>query len=115
MTLALYMDHNVVRAVTEGCRLNGLNVLTAFDDGFHLESDRSILDRAGVLGRVVFTQDSDFLILAANHHARGTPFAGVIFARHGAISIRKVIEDLTLICQSLSDEEIRSQLIWLPL
>jgi hypothetical protein len=39
MTLTLYLDHNVVRAVTEGCRLNGLDVLTAFDDGWHQESD----------------------------------------------------------------------------
>ena len=50
MTLALYMDHNVVRAVTEGLRMNGLDVLTAFDDGCHQESDRSILERAGELG-----------------------------------------------------------------
>ena len=115
MTLALYMDHNVVRAVTEGLRMNGLDVLTAFDDGCHQESDRSILERAGELGRVVFTQDSDFLILAADHQARRTPFTGVIFAKHGALSIRKVIEDLTLICYALSGEEIRNQLIWLPL
>jgi predicted nuclease of predicted toxin-antitoxin system len=114
MTLALYMDHNVVRAVTEGC-LNGLDVLTAFGDGCHQESDRSILERAGEPGRVIFTQDSDFLILAADHHACGMPFTGVIFAKHGALSIRKVIDDLTLICHSMSGEEIRNQLIWLPL
>jgi predicted nuclease of predicted toxin-antitoxin system len=70
MTRALYMDHNVVRAVTEGCRMNGRNVLTTIDDGCHQMSDRSILERAGESGRVVFTQDSDFLILAADHHAR---------------------------------------------
>lgn len=115
MTLPLYMDNNVVRAVTEGCRMNGLDVLTAFDDGCHQMSDGSIPGRAGELGRIVFTQDSDFLILAADHDARGIPFTGVIFAKHGAISIRKVIEDLTLICHSLSIEEIRNQLIWLPL
>jgi predicted nuclease of predicted toxin-antitoxin system len=115
MTLTLYMDHNVVRAVTEGCRMNGLDVLTAFDDGCHQEGDRSILERAGESGRVIFTQDSDFLILAADHHACGMPFAGVIFAKHGALSVRKVIDDLTLICQTLSGEEIRNQLIWLPL
>ena len=115
MTLTLYMDHNVVRAVTEGCRLNGLDVLTALDDGWHQESDRSILERAGSLKRVVFTQDSDFLVLAADHQVRGVPFTGVIFAKHGGISIRKVIEDLTLICHSLSADEIQNQLIWLPL
>ena len=35
MTLRIYMDHNVVRAVVEGCRLAGLDVLTAYEDGSH--------------------------------------------------------------------------------
>jgi len=29
--------------------------------------------------------------------------------------IRKVVDDLTLICHSLSAEELANQLIWLPL
>ncbi len=115
MTVALYMDHNVVRAVTEGCRANGLDVLTAFEDGWHEESDSSVLERANCLGRVVFTQDSDFLVLAAHHQAQAIPFAGVVFAKHGGVTIRNVIDDLTLICHLLSPEEIRNQLIWLPI
>ena len=39
MTVAIYMDHNVVRAVVEGCRAAGLDVLTAFEDGWHERSD----------------------------------------------------------------------------
>jgi hypothetical protein len=40
------MDHNVVRAVVEGCRGRGLDVLTAFEDGWHERSDTEILERA---------------------------------------------------------------------
>lgn len=51
MTIALYMDHNVLRAVVEGCRSEGLDVLTAYDDGWHERTDTELLDRAGSLSR----------------------------------------------------------------
>jgi hypothetical protein len=33
MSLALYMDHHVPRAITIGLRLRGVDVLTAYEDG----------------------------------------------------------------------------------
>ena len=115
MTVSLYMDHNVVRAVVEGCRSEGIDVLTAYDDGWHERSDLDILERAGSLSRVVFTQDTDFIVLASQRQATSTPFSGVIFGRHGSMSVRKVIDDLVLICHTLTTEELSNQLIWLPL
>ncbi len=32
MSLAIYMDHNVIGAITDGCRATGLDVLTAISD-----------------------------------------------------------------------------------
>lgn len=60
MTIALYMDHHVPRAITSGLRLRGVDVLTAYEDGTHELDDPILLDRAGELGRVLFTQDDDF-------------------------------------------------------
>ena len=31
--IALYMDHNVPRAITVGLRLHGVDVITAYEDG----------------------------------------------------------------------------------
>lgn len=115
MTPSLYMDHNVVRAVVEGCRGMGLDVLTAFEDGWHERSDAEILERARSLGRVVFTQDTDFIALATERQSLGTPFSGVVFGRHGSMSVRKVIGDLVLICHTSTAEELCNKLIWLPL
>ena len=115
MTICLYMDHNVVRAVVDGCRSKGLDVLTAYEDGWHEKSDVEVLARAASLVRIVFTQDTGFIVLAAECQALGVPFAGVIFARHGDISIRKVIDDLVLICNALDVENLSNKLIWLPL
>ena len=115
MTSALYMDHNVVRAVVEGCRGMGLDVLTAFEDGWHERSDIDILERATSLGRAVFTQDTDFIVLAAQWQDLGKHFPGVVFGKHGSMPVRKVIDDLALICHTLSVEEFANQLLWLPL
>ena len=61
MSVALYSDVHVRAAVTEGLRLRGVDVLTAQEDGAATMDDPDLLDRAGELGRVIFTQDQDFL------------------------------------------------------
>lgn len=55
MNLPLYFDHNVNRAITEGTRQRGLDVLTVREDGYHRRSDDEMLARAAALQRVVFT------------------------------------------------------------
>ena len=61
MSLALYMDHHVDAAITEGLRLRGGDVLTCRDDGTTTLDDESLLARATQLGRVLFSQDDDLL------------------------------------------------------
>ncbi len=46
MSVRLYMDVHVRRAVTEGLRLRGVDVLTAQDDGAAGFSDSQLLDRS---------------------------------------------------------------------
>ena len=61
MSVQLYMDVHVRRAITEGLRLRGVGVLTAQEDGAGDFEDPDLLDRATALGRVLFTQDDDLL------------------------------------------------------
>lgn len=58
------MDENVHGAITTGLRLRGVDVLTVQEDGYSGIADPIILDRATTIERVIFTQDSDFLIEA---------------------------------------------------
>jgi hypothetical protein len=44
MSLALYMDQHVPRAITVGLRLRGVDVLTAFEDGASDASDPVLQD-----------------------------------------------------------------------
>jgi predicted nuclease of predicted toxin-antitoxin system len=65
MAIAFYVDHHVPRAITVGLRLRGVDVLTAYEDGASELDDPELLDRAGELERVLFTQDDDLLAEAA--------------------------------------------------
>ncbi len=55
------MDHHVPRAITNGLRLRGVDVLTAHEDKASRLRDPALLDRATELERVLFTQDDDLL------------------------------------------------------
>ena len=79
MAIALYMNQHVPRAITIGLRLRGVDVLTAYEDGTSEMDDAALLDRAGELGRVLFTQDDDLLVGATRRQREGIPFRGVIY------------------------------------
>ncbi len=57
MTIRLYMDHNVPRAITNGLKLKGVDLITAYEDGSSQLDDTELLDRASKLERVLFTRD----------------------------------------------------------
>ena len=86
MTVALYMDEHVHRAITTGVRLKGIDVLTAQEDGQRQVPDNVLLDRATELHRILFSQDED-LLAEANHRQRdGIPFTGVVYAHQLHVS-----------------------------
>jgi Protein of unknown function DUF82. len=64
MSVKLYMDVHIRRALTDGLRLRGVDVLTAQQDLADELSDDALLDRTTDLGRVLFTQDDDLLLEA---------------------------------------------------
>lgn len=59
MSLKLYMDEHMPRAVTVGLRLRGVDVLTVQEDARGGADDPAVLDRATELGRLLVTQDVD--------------------------------------------------------
>jgi len=54
--IALYMDHNVPRAITVGLLLRGIDVITAYEDGADEMDDSALLGRVTQLGRILFTR-----------------------------------------------------------
>ena len=101
MTLAYMMDHHVPRAITEGLRQAGVDVLTAFEDTSHELSDPALMTRATELERVLFTFDDDLLVEAHHRQQNDIQFSGLVFTRFSSLVIGRCIEDLCLMEQTV--------------
>ena len=78
MTIRPFMDVHIRRSITEGLRRPGIDVLTAQEDGCAEVSDPDLLDRATLLGRILFSMDDDLLTEATRRQKINLPFAGVV-------------------------------------
>jgi uncharacterized protein with PIN domain len=111
----LYFDEHVPRPITRGLRARGVDVLTVQEDGFDTAPDPEVLDRAGALGRIVFTRDRDFLREAARRQAAGQKFAGVIYSHQMRLSYGECIIELELIAKASDPREYHDRVTHIPL
>lgn len=82
------------RAIADGLRLQGVDVLTAQDDGTAELDDAELLDRSTELKRVLVTQDEDFVKEASRRQRAGETFFGIVYSHQGYITIGEWITDL---------------------
>ena len=99
--ISFYTDEHVARAVVHGLRQRGVDVVSVVEAGMLGGADEAQLAVARQQGRVLFTQDDDFLKL----HAAGIAHAGIVYARQGT-PIGEIIRGLLLIQQVLTGEEM---------
>jgi|SRR5215471_6382341 len=109
------MDVHVRRAITEGLRLRGVDVLTAQADGGARLPDPAVLNRAAELRRVLFSQDEDLLAEASRRQQTGEPFAGLVYAHQLRVNIGRCIQDLELIAKATDPQDWRNWVEHLPL
>ena len=114
MPVGFYFDHNVSRAISEGLRRRGVDVLTAFEDEAQRLPDAELLDRATTLGRVLFSMDMDFIGEARRRQTDGAPFGGVVVGRQG-LPIGLCVEQLELLAKAGELEDFSDTLLFLPL
>jgi hypothetical protein len=101
-TIQFHLDENVSSAIGRGLRQRRIDVTTTPEIGFLSVSDEGQLKFASSQGRVIFTQDSDFLRL----HNSGFKHAGIAYCIKGSRSIGEVVRGLTLIWELLEPEEM---------
>jgi predicted nuclease of predicted toxin-antitoxin system len=99
--IKFYLDEHVHPAVAAGLYRRGVDVLTTKEAGMLSATDVEHLALAANEGRVIFTQDDDFLRL----HARGQTHAGIVYARQQT-AVGYIVRGLMLIYQVLSAEEM---------
>lgn len=115
MSVRLYMDVHVPRAITQGLRLRGVDVLTAQEDDARRLSDTEILDRATALGRVLFSRDTDLLTEATARQRGARSFTGVVYAHQLHVTIGGCIDDLELIATAADPADLANRVEYLPL
>lgn len=106
--IKFYTDEHVSRAVIQGLRRRGVNVLTVQEANLFAAPDEDHLALAFAQGRVIFTQDADFLRL----HSAGMPHAGIVYAPQHA-SVGDLIRGLMLIFELLEPAEMIGQVEYL--
>ena len=115
MTIGIYMDVHVPRAITLGLRERGVDVLTSQEDGTNRWDDPDLLDRATELERVLFTRDRDFLAEGTRRQQDSLESSGVVFADQLDVSIGTCVNDLELIARCCEPDELMNQIVHLPL
>jgi predicted nuclease of predicted toxin-antitoxin system len=115
MTIGLYMDEHIPRAITIALRLRAVDVLTVQDDGRQGAADRDVMERANELGRVLFSRDVDLLVEAQHRQACSASFIGLICAHQLRASVGDCVSDLELIAKTTDPEDYTNQVLYLPL
>lgn len=115
MTIALYMDEHVPRAITNGLRLRGADVITSWEDDRGGAEHSALLDRASELGRVLFSQDDDLLAEAAKRQRDEITFSGLVYAHQLRVSVGRCIENLEVIARAGEPGGLANSVVFLPL
>lgn len=100
--MKFHLDENVDHAIAHGLRRHGLDVTVPVEVGLIAADDMDHIAFALLHGRVVITQDRDYLVL----DSQGVAHAGIAYWRVGTRSIGQVILSLVTLSQTLSDDDI---------
>jgi uncharacterized protein DUF5615 len=103
-----YVDEHIGGAIVNGLRQRGVDVMTVTEARLRGRADEIQLAFALDGGWTIFTQDRDFLRLAAS----GVRHAGVVYASQGT-PIGKIVAGLFLIHNVLSAEEMMNSVEYL--
>ena len=101
-TIRFHLDENCHRAVAEGLNRRGVDVTTTPEAGLLNATDNEQLVFCEAQGRVLFTQDHDFLRL----HASGIAHRGIVYSAKDTCSIGEIIQGLVLVWEIMEPDEI---------
>ena len=98
--LKSYADVHVVFAIVQALRRRGMDVVTVQDLGQDEADDADLLAEALADQRVMLTNDTDFLALAARYAGQGRVFAPIYFwpqqGRPVGEMVRRIFREATL-------------------
>jgi hypothetical protein len=107
--IRFHLDEHISAHIAAGLRRRNIEVTTAAETGLAGETDLAILEFAATAGRVVVTQDDDFLKL----HAQGVNHAGIAYCQQQAMPIGEMLRRVILIYDLLSPSEMAGRVEFL--
>ena len=108
-TIKFHLDENANNAIADGLRRRGIDVTISKEANLISASDQEQLAFAHGQGRVIFTQDRDFLEL----HYSGANHSGIVYCIKGSRTIGEILRGLILIYEVLTPEEMVGKLEYL--
>ena len=96
-------DEHIPCAVAKALRRYGIDVTVPSDVKLLQASDSSHLAYALQNGRVMVTQDADYIRL----HAKGVPHMGIAYSRSGMLNVGDFVEQLIYIYEASSPDEMQ--------
>ena len=109
MRVRFHLDEHVPFGVAAGLRRRGTDVTCAAEVGMVGVSDEKQLSFATEAGRMIVTQDADFLRL----HEAGVPHAGIAYCRQGSLTIGEMLRRLVLVYDLMTAEEMQRRVEYL--
>lgn len=107
MAVKFYLDEHAHPAIAKALEQREIDVLTAQQTEMLGVADEEHLRFAASQGRVVFTQDDDFLALHWKMKHSGIAYA------HQRTAMKRIIEGLVLIHSALTEEDMKNHVEYL--
>jgi len=107
--IAFHLDEHIDSAIAEGLRKRGIVVTMPKDVGLRGAADEEHLDFACQSGRVMVTQDNDFLRL----HSNNAPHSGIAYCKQGTRSVGDILRALIVIYEAFTADEVKGQVLYL--
>jgi predicted nuclease of predicted toxin-antitoxin system len=104
-TIRFHLDENCTKAIALGLRRHGIDVTTTPEAKLLGAIDEDQAAYALAQGRVIFTQDRDFLRI----NAAGVPHAGIAYCEKDTRSIGEIIDALVLLWEIFEPEEMTNR------
>jgi predicted nuclease of predicted toxin-antitoxin system len=103
-TIRFHLDENCHRAIGEALKRRGTDLTATPEVGLLSASDDEQAAFCLAQGRVLFTQDHDFL----KFHATGQDHPGIVYCAKDSRTIGEIIHSLVMIWEILEPEEMRN-------
>ena len=115
MQMSLYIDEDAMsRALVQGLRVRGIDVMTVLDCGMAGKRDPEQLALASSLGRAIYTYNvGDFCQLHTEYLAPGNGHAGIIVVNRQRYSIGEQLKGVLQLISQTTAEEMHNTLHFL--